>query len=139
MATLSLPEAKRKIFEELEAPLSVKRSAWRLYIHELQKTENGRPVSPRRALSRVQDWVSLQVERQRIASFRLSPIQKRILYLMVVEGFTQGQAAIELDRSHETIKRYCINLRKQLGVVSFYQVIAIAVEMGWIPAPPPGR
>lgn len=69
----------------------------------------------------------------------LTPIQERVLYLIVYEGMTQEQAAIELHRSRETVKRYCINLRKQLGVDSFYQVVAIAVSKGWISAPPLGR
>lgn len=69
-------------------------------------------------------------------SVELKPIQKKILYLLVYEGFTQGQAALKLHRSHETVKHDCVEIRRKLGVDSFLQVVAIAVEQGWIPAPP---
>jgi DNA-binding NarL/FixJ family response regulator len=68
--------------------------------------------------------------------FTPNPIQKKILKLLIVDGYTQGQAAHEINRSRETVKLYCAELRNQLGVDSFYQVIAIAVFRGWVSAPP---
>lgn len=137
---LTISQARKTIFSQ-EVPLPIRRSAWKLFRHEIERIDpkTKRAPTPKRALERVIAWMIVQSEREAKSNFKLSTIQKRLLYLIVVEGFTQNQAALELDRSRETVKKYCINLKKQLGVDSFYQVVAIAVYKGWIPAPFPER
>jgi len=132
MAPLSIIDAKKIILSQEGIPLPIKRSGYRLFRHEIEKEK---PVSTKKALEHVLGWMLIQAEKEARSAYRVSTIQKRILYLLAVEGFTQSQAAIELNRSHYTVKHYCINLRKQLGVDNFYQVVAIAVAQGWIPAP----
>lgn len=137
MPSLSIPEAKKIIFSQEDISLPIKRSAWRLFIHELGKRDpkKKRAVSPKKALEAILAWMQVKKDQEKRAVFKINSMQKRILYLIIVEGFTRGQAAIHLDRSPETIKQYCINLRKQLGVDSFYQVVAIAIDRGWVPPP----
>lgn len=129
MSPLTIIEAKKRIFEQ-EIPLPIKKSGWKLFRHE---TEKG--VSLKKSLDNILAWMLIQYEREEREKIKISTIQKRILYLIIVDGYTQAQAAIHLDRSRETVKQYCITLRKSLGVDSFYQVVAIAVERGWVPPP----
>jgi DNA-binding NarL/FixJ family response regulator len=134
---LDILEAKNIILSKEDVPLPIRRSAWRLFRHELEKRDpqTRRAITPKKALNKTLGWMLLQAEKQARDSYKINALQRRLLYLIVVEGYTQDQAAIELNRSHETVKRYCINLRKQLGVDSFFQVVAIAIFEGWIPPP----
>lgn len=66
---------------------------------------------------------------------KLSPIQKRVLELIVIEGLTQEQMALELNRSRDTIKHYCFGIRQSFGVVSMYQAVALAVKYRIVEAP----
>lgn len=137
MPSLSIPEAKEIIFRAEDIPLPIKRSAWRLFLHEIEKRDpkRKRAVSPKKALEAILAWMEVKKNQEDRAAYKINSMQRRILYLIIVEGFTRSQAAIHLDRSPETIKQYCINLRKQLGVDSFYQVVAIAIDRGWVPPP----
>ena len=65
----------------------------------------------------------------------LTPTQRRLLYLLVVEGFTQKQMALALGVDPVTIKRHFTEIRKRIGVESTYQVVAVAVEIGLVRAP----
>jgi DNA-binding NarL/FixJ family response regulator len=69
----------------------------------------------------------------------LTPIQKTILQLIVINGFTQDQVALEIRRSRDNVKKHCIQIRKKLGVTSLYQAVAVAIEKGWIAAPVPRK
>lgn len=129
MAPLTIIKAKKVIFEQ-EIPLPIKKSGWRLFRLETEKGS-----SPKKALDNILAWMLIQSEKEAREKIKVSTIQKKLLYLIIVEGFTRSQAALHLDRSPETVKQYCITLRKQLGVDSFYQVVAIAIERGWVPPP----
>lgn len=133
-STFDLSEFHNTIFSQEDISLPVKWSAWGLFLHELEWPKK-RSISPRKVLKRILAWMSIQKKKESLMPFEIKPIQKRILYLLAVEGKTQGQAALELHRSHETIKQDCRSLKRSLGVDSFYQVIAIAVALGWIPPP----
>lgn len=68
----------------------------------------------------------------------LSADHIRILSLLV-DGKTQDQIALEIDRSRETVKRRCKQIRKELRVESLYQAVAIAISKGWVEAPRAGK
>lgn len=70
-----------------------------------------------------------------MAHFELTPMQNKILRLMVLEGLTQKEIALRLGKKHITIKHYVAQIRSQMGLSSTYQVIAIAVEYGLVGAP----
>ena len=132
----SMTLARQTIFAQL-APLSVKRSAWVLYQHELTRIDprTRKPFTPRRALSNTLKWLAWQATRQDAAMKTITPTQRRILHLLVVEGLTQKQMALALGVETVTIKRHFTEIRKRIGVSSTYQVVAIAVEMGLVSAP----
>jgi DNA-binding NarL/FixJ family response regulator len=64
---------------------------------------------------------------------RLTPTQRQIIMLLAVEGLNQKQIAYRLKQDRGTIKMHFAQIRRQLGVVSMYQ--AVAVQRGWIVAP----
>jgi DNA-binding CsgD family transcriptional regulator len=43
--------------------------------------------------------------------------------------------ALRLGLKHVTIRHHMTRVRERIGAASIYQVIAVAVEMGWIKAP----
>ena len=132
----NMAQARQTIFAQL-APLSVKRSAWVLYQHELTKIDprTRKPFTQRKAMTNVLKWMALQKKRQELGLRQLSPMQKKIIEMLVMEGLTQKQIAFRLHRNSDTIKHHCERIRKKVGVDSMYQVVAVAVDLGWVTAP----
>ena len=132
-----MQEAKQTIYAQEEMSLSIKRSAWTLFQHELGHINpaTSKPYTPRKALSNVLKWMALQKARQDEALKNLTPTQRKLIYFLVVEGLTQKQMALRMDRELVTIKQHFAQIRTKLGVESLYQVVAVAVERGWVNAP----
>ena len=65
---------------------------------------------------------------------KLTPRESRLVRLLV-EGLTQKEMALEVGCAEKTVKRHLAQVRVKIGVVSTYQVVAVAVEQGWVVAP----
>lgn len=132
----SLENARETIYAQ-EALLSVKRSAWALYQHELTQTNplTHRRYTPRKALSNVLRWMAVQKKRGNMAPIELTPTQKQVLRLLVFDGLTQKQIAFVLHKSDRVVRDHFANIRARVGVTSTYQLVAIAVEYGLVAAP----
>jgi DNA-binding CsgD family transcriptional regulator len=130
----SMARARQIIFEQ-DASLAERRSAWGLYQHELTRTDPARlkPYTPRTALKNTLQWLADQ--RLRRTRKRLTPMQRQIVQLLSAEGLTQKQIAQRLGRKPETIKKRCSQIKQQLGLESLYQVVAVAIERGWVDPP----
>ena len=128
--------AKLIIYEQA-APLSIKQSAFMLYRHELSRIDpaTSKPFTSRKALSNVIKWMMWQKARHDATIKTLTTTQRKLLYLLIVEGLTQKQIALVLQRDQETIKHHFKVIKRQMGVSSLYQVVAVAVERGWVNAP----
>jgi hypothetical protein len=61
--------------------------------------------------------------------------QRKLTHLLVEEALTQKEMALRLDREMVTIKRHFRQIGEQMGVGSMYQVVAVAVERGWVKVP----
>lgn len=127
-------EEARKIINQQEVPLSIKRSAWILFQHELIRINpvTSKPFTPRRALSNVLKWMAGQKAKQNLK--KLTPTEQRLVRLLV-EGLTQKQMALELGCDPVTVKRHFAQIRRKMDLYSTYQVVAVAVERGWVNAP----
>lgn len=128
----SLKKARHIIFSQEMIPLTIKRTAWFLYQHELKREE---PRTERQAMANTRKWMAMMKKRQEAGLRLLSPMQKMIIELLVYEGLTQKQIALRLQRDPDTIKHHCERIRKKVGVDSMYQVVAVAVDLGWVMAP----
>ncbi len=133
----SVAKARQIIFAQEMISLSIKRTAWILLQHELirEDPQTCKPFTLRKALSNTLKWISMQRHRQEAGLRQLSPMQKKIIEMLVIEGLTQKQIAYQLKRDPDTIKHHCERIRKKVGVESMYQVVAVAVELGWVTAP----
>ena len=133
----TIQTARQIIYSQEMVPLSIKRTAWILFQHELTREDPRtlKPFTARKALANTVKWMALQRERQEAGLRQLSPMQKTILHMLVRDGLTQKQIAFHLGRNTDTIKHHCERIRKKVGVNSMYQVVAVAVSLGWISAP----
>jgi len=131
-----MTKAKQIIYSQTLS-LSIKRSAWILFRHELISVDpkTGRLFTRRKALANVLKWARAQKSRLDAGLKQLSPMQMKIVEMLVVEGLTQKQMALRLKRDPSTIKHHCERIRKKVGVASMYQVVAVAVDQGWVTAP----
>lgn len=127
----------RQVIYSQTMSLSIKRSAWILFGHELSRIDpkTGRLFTRRKALANVLKWASAQQSRLDTGLKQLSPMQIKIVEMLVMEGLTQKQIALRLKRDPNTIKHHCERIRKKVGVESLYQVVAVAVDQGWVTAP----
>lgn len=130
-------ENAQEIIYAQEALLSIKRSAWALYQHELQQVNplTHRHYTPSQALTNVLRWIAHQKKRGHMAPIELTPTQKIILRLLVAEGLTYKEIALRLGRTTNTIMSHMEHIRTRVGLSSTHQVIAVAVEYGWVGAP----
>ena len=121
-----LLDAQNTIRDQADLPPRLKRTASRLFAHEVRR---GRP--PRVALRSVLTWMDDQrraIERAR----RLpTPTQRKILQLLI-EGKNRKQAAYHLRIGHVTVRQYCSEIVRRMQVDSLYQAIAIGVRDGWL-------
>lgn len=69
------------------------------------------------------------------SKIEITPEEREVLTLLVTEGCTYDQAALKINRSREAVKQRLRRVREKFGFDSIYQVIAIAVSRGIIPAP----
>src|SRR5687767_840497 len=99
--------ARHTIYAQ-DALLSVKRSAWVLYRHELNQINpiTKRHYTPRKALSNVLRWMTFQKNRGTMAHLELTPMQDKILRLIVLEGLTQKEIALRLGKKRVTIAHH---------------------------------
>ncbi len=130
-------ENARQIIYNQDALLSIKRSAWALYQHELSRTNpnTGRHFTPRRALSNTLRWMSIQTRRGVMNIIHLSDVETAILKLRVTEGLAFKQIAYRLKLPERTVKYRMAQVRARVGLSSTDQVVAIAIEYGLV-APP---
>lgn len=129
-----LDHCRNTIFSH-QIPLAIRRSAWSLFLHELTRINprTSKPFTPRRALSNVLKWMAGQKAMNSYKT-KLTPRESKLVRLLV-EGLTQKEMALELGCAHKTVKAHLAHVRKKIGVVSTYQVVAVAVEQGWVIAP----
>jgi DNA-binding NarL/FixJ family response regulator len=132
----TIVQAKQIIFSQ-DVPLLIKRSAWVLFQHELEKTNpaTSKAFTQAKALLNTLNWITQQKKRQDDGLKNLTPTEKKIIQLLVVQGLTQKEIALQLEREYITVKRHLANIRRKVGVASMYQVVAVAVERGWVSAP----
>lgn len=132
----SMTKARQIIYSQAMS-LSIKRSAWILFRHNLTQIDpkTGRLFTRRKALANVLKWSSAQQSRLDTGLRQLSPMQIKIVEMLVRDGLTQKQIALQLHRDPDTIKHHCERIRKKVGVESLYQVVAVAVDQGWVTAP----
>lgn len=132
--SVSLESARQTIFSQDGIPPAVKRTAWLLFRHELTRTnpDTDRLYTPKRALKNVLGW--MEEQKMNLEMSRLSPRELKIVG-MVVKGLTQKQIALELKCSRGTVKEHLQRARRKIGANSIYQVVAVAVEYGWVSAP----
>lgn len=126
---LTLQQARQIIESQENVPLGVKRSACFLFEHEMKKSHH---PTPRQALHNVLRWMDEQRRQNMI--IHLTPAELRIVMLLV-EGLTLKQISLEIGTSFRSVKRHMQNVRRKTGTVSMYQVIAVAVDRGWVRAP----
>jgi DNA-binding NarL/FixJ family response regulator len=130
-----MQEVKEIIFAQEGVSLAVKRSALKLYKHEMDKLDDmpSRRPSARKVLSNILKWMAGQAAKEKY-SRRLTSIELEILQLLV-EGMPQKQIALELGCSHKRVKRHFSQIRRKVNVWSTYQAVAVAVERGWVKVP----
>lgn len=124
--------AARTVIFSQKAPLPVRRSAWILYLHELERInpDTGCPYTLRRALDNILRWLAQQKRMSKI--IHLTPMQKSILYLLVNQGLTQQQIASRLDRSYVSVRIRLAEIKQKLDADTVVQAAARAVELGLV-------
>jgi DNA-binding NarL/FixJ family response regulator len=125
LPSVTIEKAKERIFSR-EAPLGIRRSALLLFDIETRKR-----IPLDTSLSNVLRWMDGCLEKQKRAQTMLTPLEKRILQ-MLVDGFTQQKVAEELGRNVRNTKRHFANIRRRLGVKTMYQAVALCVSYGWV-------
>lgn len=132
----SIEVARATIYAQ-PALLSVKRSALALYRHELTRIdpETKKRYTHHKALHQTLRWMAIQMKRGDMSDIQLTTIQEKIVRLLVLEGLPAKAIAVRLGKSHGTIKKNLSEIRARTGLNSTYQVIAVAVEYGWVSAP----
>ena len=125
----------RQTIHAQETPRSIKHSAWYLFRHQLADIDPLTSVEIKQALAHTLAWMQEQKARQEAALKRLTPMQNKILHLLVEEGLTQKQMALRLNRKRSVIQHHYAQIRLKMGVPSMYQAVAVAVESGWVNAP----
>jgi DNA-binding NarL/FixJ family response regulator len=132
---ITLENARETIYTQ-DALLSVKRSAFALYQHELTQINplTHRHYTPRQALKNILRWMALQRKRGDMYQIQLTPTQQKILQ-MYVEGLSRRQIAYRLNKTERTIQFHCAEIRTRLGLNTLHQVVAVAVEYGLVAAP----
>ena len=132
----SMENAYETIYAQ-NALLSVKRSAWSLYQHELTQINplTHRRYTARKALSNVLRWMAIQKKRGPMALIELTPTQSKILQLLVTEGLSRRQIAHRLNRTERMVQFHCAEIRTRFGLSTMPQVVAVAVEYGLVAAP----
>lgn len=121
--------AKDLIFAQ-PAPAAVKQSAWMLYQHEMAKTKPT-PYNNEKALTNVLLWMDEQ--RLLMELLKKSPTdEQRRMLQMLADGMSQKQVAHALGENVRTTRVQFMRMRNRLGMDSLYQLMAIAVEKGWV-------
>lgn len=118
--------ARQTIFEQRSLLMSIRRSAWWLYRHEVE-----RGYSPYDALDNVLKWMAEQAEMLERVKREPTQMQRRMLQ-MLADGYTQKQIAMELGKNVQTMKQHFYKARERLGVETMYQLMAVAVRKGWV-------
>jgi Response regulator containing a CheY-like receiver domain and an HTH DNA-binding domain len=131
-SSVTLEDAKARIFAQ-EVPGNLRRSAVLLFEHLRRSIDldTGRSYTNSKALSNVLKWMHDCQLKQERARRKLTPLEQKILQ-MLVDGLTQQQIAIELKRNVRNTKRHFAKMRKRLGVETMYQVVALSVSYGWV-------
>jgi DNA-binding NarL/FixJ family response regulator len=136
MKPLDAARAKEIIFAQ-EALLSIKRSAWVLYQHEVTQVNplTKRRYTPRQALRNVLRWMAIQKKRGTMSRIEFTSIQTTILQLLVVEGLTYKEIALQQGVKLGTIMDHMARIRAKMGLRSTHQVVAVVVEYGLVGVP----
>ncbi len=132
-----IPTQPRDVIFAQLVPLGVRRSAWLLYQHEIDRIDpaTGKNYRPRKALRNVLAWIDEQRLLLELIKQRPTPTQLRLLQMMV-DGMTQKEIAFVLGKNVATTKLHFSHLRERLGVGTLYQAIAIATKRGWVRVSP---
>lgn len=132
--TLSFVEqAREAIFSQRGLLISIRRSAWWLFQHEMTRTDphTGQFYTPRKALENTLNWMADQAEVLERVKQEPTQMQRRLLQ-MLAEGKTPKQIAYELGKNARTLRVHFSHIRSRLGVETMYQVMAVAVKKGWV-------
>ncbi len=139
----SLPfveKAKTIIFSRRDLLMSIRRSAWWLFRHELDRVDpaTGRLYTPRRALKNTLRWMDEQATFLERIKQEPTQLQKRLLQ-MLVDGHSQKQIALQLGISERTINTHFSRFRISVGAKTVYQALAFSVSRGWVKVSRPDR
>jgi DNA-binding NarL/FixJ family response regulator len=128
-------QAQQIINSQADMSRGVKRSAWLLFQHELNRInpDTAKRFTVNRALSNVLKWMAGQEARQR--HFSQLTVRELEILQMLVEGVPQKKIALEMRLTERMIRWHSRQIRKKVNVSSLYQAIAIAVERGWVQVP----
>jgi len=126
---MSEKQAKETIFTQ-PVPAGVKQSAWWLYQHEMGKIQPT-PYTTEKVLTDVLLWMDEQ--RLLIETLKMTPTQEqRRMLQMLAEGMSQKQIAHALGANARTTRVLFMRMRDRLGMHTLYQLMATAVEKGWV-------
>lgn len=127
-----LDQSKEAIFSQQSLLMAIRRTAWWLFIHEM---ENG--YTHYEALDNVLLWMAEQSEMLERVKREPTQMQRRMLQ-MLADGKSGKQIARELGKNEQTLRGHFRRVRTRLGVDTMYQVMAISVKKGWITVKPTG-
>ena len=128
-----IDQARETIFEQKSLLLCIRRTAWRLYEHELERTDpdTGSLYTPWKALDNVLKWMAEQSEMLERVKQEPTQMQRRLLQ-MLADGKSGKVIAFELGIHEKTLRTHFVRLRSRLGVETLYQVMAISAKKGWV-------
>lgn len=121
--------ARQTIFSQPGFSQAVKRSAWRLFEHEIDC--KGQHATLQAALGNVLRWMDDQAKKTARSRHKPSTIDRQMLQELV-NGKTQKQIAYRFGFKLKTVHVRFWRLRERLGVETMYQVIALCVKQGWV-------
>ncbi len=129
--------AKETIFEQTSLLMAIRRTAWWLFCHELNRKDprTGKAYTPYKALENVLKWMAEQSEMLERVKREPTQMQRRLLQ-MLADGKSGKQIAMEMGIHEQTLRTHFSRMRSRIGVETMYQVVAVSVKKGWIKVPP---
>jgi DNA-binding CsgD family transcriptional regulator len=122
-----IDDARAKIHSRHDVRMRIRQSGYSLYLHELAKRK-----SPDEALRAVMLWLDDQCRIEAKRRLEPTPLEKRLLQMLVQDGMTMKQIAFKTGRNLGTTKANFKRIRKRLGDITLYQLVALSVERGWV-------
>lgn len=123
-----LQQARDLIFSRKDVPVRVRSCAWWLYGHELEKA----PHLGESVLAAVLRWMDEQRLLEARRRLEPNPLELRLLRLLICDGLTIKQIALQTGRRTGTMRLRFKRMRERLGDLTMYQLVALSVERGWV-------